>query len=199
MVCMLEFMKKSRKTVPEAAGVKPRRLTWKQEKFIDAYIENKGNGTQAYQTVYGPRDPEVAKSGAAEILAYPHVFAALEARRKEIQDAVGFNREKALRILVGMATATLDDFIPVMDAATKRSAYVGLRDKKYALESVKNHFNVDTRTETNELKIISNSERRAALNDLWDKLGLGQGASKGNWFDGLERLADVIREVKGSK
>lgn len=201
MVCMLEFMKKERKTVQEAAGAPHQelRLTWIQSRFIEAYISNGENITQAYLTASPGCTVNTADREGRRLLGNPRIKGAIDGERARLQKLLNFKREDALRILVGQVTARLSDFSEVFKDSGDKESYALLQEKEYALESVKQTYNTETNTETNELKIISNSERRAALNDLWDKLGLGQGASKGNWFDGLERLADVIREVKGSK
>lgn len=42
-------------------------------------------------------------------------------------------------------------------------------------------------------------QQREAAHDLWEKLGFDKAASKDNWFDGFERITELIREVKDSK
>jgi phage terminase small subunit len=39
----------------------------------------------------------------------------------------------------------------------------------------------------------------AATIELWDKLGLGEDARKGNWFDGFEHLAGLVRGTEKKK
>ncbi len=39
-------------------------------------------------------------------------------------------------------------------------------------------------------------QQREAINDVWEKLGLGEATRKGNWFDGLERLAELVRATE---
>jgi phage terminase small subunit len=61
-------------------------LTPKQQRFIDAYASNDGNGTQAYRTAgYTVGTDTVARVGATRLLALPHISAALARKHGNIQ------------------------------------------------------------------------------------------------------------------
>jgi len=51
-------------------------------------------------------------------------------------------------------------------------------------------------TEIASSKTSSDKNRIEAARELWDKLRLGEESRKGNWFDGLDRLAQLVRETK---
>jgi hypothetical protein len=195
-------MAKRRKPAQVAASAKPApvaasdsepvfRLTYRQERFIDAYIDNGGNATRAYMTA----NPGVLHSSAGELghrlLKNVEITAAIESRRTEIRESLAFNREKALRIYIGMVTATGADFARVLKDPENEDSYAGLGDKIHALEYAKASWK-----NGNEIKLVS---KKAALDEIWEKLGLGKDTGSGNWFDGLESLAELVRGAKEKK
>lgn len=187
-------MKKERKTVQVAAGEPPRKtlkLTWDQERFVDAYIKHNGVGLLAYQAIVPTMSKECAASMAYKWLSKVHILHAIEARREEIRQALSIKAEDVIQALSGMAEATLDDFTNVMRDPTNRKNYRGLRDKRKGLEFARQTTVYTEQGEkvTNEIKILSASERRAALNDLWEKLGLAKTAN-------LDSRQDVLAEVQ---
>jgi hypothetical protein len=155
-------------------------LGWREEIFVEEYIDNGGNGTRAYMKAYPKASYDTARDGAPKLLAKPCISSALDAHREEMRQLVAFDRTKALQILVGMATANASDFTGV--SVKKRASFKGLGAKKHALSISKG-----------ELTTISAGEKRAVIDDLWEKLGLGEAVGKANWFDGFERIAELVR------
>jgi hypothetical protein len=45
----------------------------------------------------------------------------------------------------------------------------------------------------------SHKQQREANNDLYERLNLGEGSGQGNWFDGFERIAELVRATKEGK
>lgn len=175
--------------VSAVAESKPRKLTWREERFIEKYIKL-GNGTQA--ALDAGYSAASARSIAAQNLTKRHIIEAVEVHREQMRRIAQFSREEAIAILVGMATARLSDFAPVLRNPEKRSNYVGLGVKEYALESAKKSFK-----NGNEIRIVSPSERRAAINDLLKMLGLDKSQDSGSWLDGLDEVFGAIGKIKG--
>ena len=63
-------------------------LTQKQMNFCKAYIENGGNGTEAYLTAYDSNSPRAAGVEAYRLLEQEHIQAYLQKLRKPIEKAV---------------------------------------------------------------------------------------------------------------
>lgn len=63
-------------------------LTQKQMNFCKAYIENGGNGTQAYLTAYDSNSPSAATIEACKLLGQSHIQEYLTKLRKPIEKAV---------------------------------------------------------------------------------------------------------------
>lgn len=59
-------------------GVVKPKLTVRQTKFVDEYIKNNGNGTQAYLKVYDTTNADTARAEAATTLAKPNVKEAVQ-------------------------------------------------------------------------------------------------------------------------
>lgn len=186
-------MAKRQGQVPaEASEKKDRALTWAEEQFVETYIDNGGNATRAYNAGWPRAGYETCRTEGCKTLAKPHIKAAIEDRREEIREATNFTREKALRILVAIATTTTDQVADAMKSPSNAKSYTGLKDKKFALSTQKTPDGWNASTP-------NASERRAALNDLWEKLGLGKAGSGDNWLDGIDGLLELARRVKGQK
>ena len=181
-------------TMSEAkAEPQEQELTWKEERFVEAYVET-GNGAGSVRAARYTTIGAAARNIACELLAKPHIRAAVEAKKQEYRDMLSFDRNKALRMLAGMAGASLDDFCQVFDDPADPENYCGLGYKRFAIESAKKttiRQEDGSEKETNEIRIISPGERRAAINDLWDKLGLDKGASERDRLTFLERFAEL--------
>lgn len=68
--------------------VKRKQMTIKQEKFVQEYIKNDGNGTQAALVAYDTTDPVTASAIARETLESPLVAQAVAISRAQFSDNV---------------------------------------------------------------------------------------------------------------
>lgn len=170
------------------AALQAGELDWYETRFVENYITNGGNATQAYIAAGFSR--KGANSNASRLLAQTRIQDAIKIDRERHQSLLNFKREDALKILIGIATASLDDFAAVSDDLTDRENYKSLGYKRFALQSAEN---------TKEGVRIKLHDKREALNDLWEKLGLGEGTGSGNWFDGFEQLAELVRGTAKKK
>jgi hypothetical protein len=66
---------------------KPKRLTQKQQKFVQAYV-NTGNATEAALQVYDVASRDVANAVGGENLAKPIIRGAIEACANTIRDSI---------------------------------------------------------------------------------------------------------------
>lgn len=176
-------MAKRKTEGPGASGeaVATSRLSWEQERFIEYYLENGGNATRAYMQAYNVSYTSALAAGP-RLLGNVRVAEALEAARAEDREAVKFDRQKALKILVGMAIATVDDFTEVLKNPESRESYIGLGQRRHALKSARSSFKTG-----NEIQLY---DKKAVVDDLWEKLGLGKEAG------GRDRLA-ALGELLG--
>jgi len=176
------------------------KFTWREERFIEAYVLNGGNASAAM------RETGASRSSAGELghrmLKDVEILQAIEQEKIDLRKRLHFSRDRALDILVGMATAGNDDFTEVLADPADKEKYAGLGPKRYAIESAKQtEFTTEdgsTRV-TNEVKIITPGERRNIINDLWDKLGLDKDASQSDRVSFLERFASIGSRLGRSK
>lgn len=166
----------------------PKKLTYTQERFIDAYIDNGGNATRAYLAARPGVTIRTAAVEGSKYLMNPEILAAIEEERARLKNIVNFSRERAIQILAAMALTTPDRVTTAMRTPYKKSAYAGLGDARYALHVQKTPEGYNASTP-------SHSERRAAINDLWEKLGLDKDASETDRVSFLERLAGLGQKL----
>lgn len=178
--------------VPDGeASSKSLKLTYKEERFVDAYIRNGGNATEAYYTANPgcAANPDSARVIACRWLTRVNESGALQRERDRITNVLKFTREDALRIYVAMATATLDDFAEVLKKPDTLESYNGLGDKRYALQSAKkSHKN------GNEVKLY---DRKAAVDALWERLGFGKETGGRDRLATLTDLLGLARSAGG--
>jgi hypothetical protein len=169
------------------------RLTFKQEKFVHEYVRNGGNGTLAAQAAHGPgTTPEVAASIAYENLRKPQIVAYIDRWREEARAAARFTRDDAIAILVGMATATQADFTEVLRRPADEDSYAGLGYKVHAIKSASESFK-----NGNSITLV---DKKAVVDDLWEKLGLDKDTSADDRVSFLERFAQLGAKLgRGSK
>lgn len=71
----------------------------RQREFIDEYIRNGFNGTQAYLHAYKNSTYENARVSSSETLAKPYIQAALEERKRELGKLSGVGIDKRIKWL----------------------------------------------------------------------------------------------------
>lgn len=158
-------------------------LSYKEERFVEFYLQNGHNATraylEAYRTGYGTANVE-----GPRLLVRPRIAAAIEAERERLRNIGKFSREQAIQILLAIATTTPDRVTSALRAPSQENSYVGLGDARYAIH-------VQKTPEGYVASTPSLGERRAAINDLWEKLGLDKNASESDRVSFLERLASM--------
>jgi len=124
---------------------KPKRLSLKQQKFIDAYIENGGNASQAALVAYDCANKVDAGNIGRQNLDKHYIKEAIDSKVKALKDST-LDRVKE-HDLMGLALDTahsdlMDDNPKVREAARK---YI-LEVAKYLSETEKKTYN-DNRTQ----------------------------------------------------
>lgn len=174
-----------RKTDQASADVDEQRpLTYREERFIDYYLKNGGNASAAYREANPGVTVLTSHTEGSKLLRKPCIQVALEAERERLRSFARVTREDVIRMLVTIATTTPDEVARALRSPSQQDSYVGLGDKRYALTVQKTPDGYFASTPTV-------SERRAALNDLWEKLGLGKDAGEGDRQSFLERFAQL--------
>lgn len=147
----------------QARALREKKLTqYKHERFVDEYIDNNGNATQAYMKVY-KCEYETANTNGPRLLVHAGIQALIDQTRAEQKLALGMSREKLLRIQVAMAVTTIDEVVEVGRNHLDEASYAGLGDKRYAIKSAE-PGQFGTKLHLND--------RQAAVNELWAKLGI---------------------------
>lgn len=187
-------MRKVQKPAQVAAKSEEHDLTYKEARFVEEYVSH-GNGALAARNAgYSVLS---CKEIACENLTKVHIKAAVERERESQRKLLDFKKEDALKILAGMAGASLDDFTELFNDPANKENYSKLGYKRFAVASAKKRITLGEDGEpaiTNEVNIISPGERRAALNDLWDRLGLGA-SDPGNRGDAERTILQKLRAV----
>ena len=172
-----------------AVKKKPRTiLTWREERFVRAYCQNKGNQSNA--AIAAGYSLTSAGVTGCKLIKKAHVQVAIQIERARVQGDCGFDLLLAVRILYAQATTGLADFVQVRANPMKVESYKNLGDKEFALESVKESWTEHGRT--TEIKTVSAADRRAAINDLIQLLGLNKGSGED---DRGSRVAELLESV----
>lgn len=182
-------MAKAPKTTQVVAQESAKPLTWREQRFVEQYIRNKGNASLAAREA--GYSHHTCRQIGSETLAKPYIQAAIALEQEKDRQMLKFGKEDALKILLGMVLAQPSDFDNVLKDPQNKENYADLGYKEYAIQSIKKSLK-----NGNEVKFV---DRLAALDDLWDKLGLDKDTSGGNFFDELGRIIDVVRKTKEPK
>jgi hypothetical protein len=164
-------------------------LTWKQEKFVAAYIDCDGNATEAYFRVYGGLRKSAGELGN-RMMKRQEVIDAIEAIREDFRRMAKITREKMLITQIAMYEATLDDFTDVLNRPGNKDSYRGLGRKKKAIKCVsQGEFG-------NSITLI---DPQVALDALWKKLGYEKGSDPTGERDVTGSVHERVLEVLGRK
>lgn len=95
------------------------RLTEKQERFCNYYLDCDGNASEAYRMAYdaSKMQPETIWSNASRMLASNKVAARIDELRSERAEASKVNREKVEKILMDIVTMDPNDLY-IVDPVT---------------------------------------------------------------------------------
>lgn len=95
------------------------RLTEKQERFCNYYLDCDGNASEAYRMAYdaSKMQPETIWSNASRMLASNKVVARIDELRSERAEASKVNREKVEKILMDIVTMDPNDLY-IVDPVT---------------------------------------------------------------------------------
>lgn len=164
-------------------------LTHTQALFVDAYVDNGGNATDAYQFAC----PHVTRASAAVLgclaLNKEHVVDAIDKKHVDIRRRLNLPREKLLRIQAAMATAKLSEFAEVLRDPRDKESYRNLGDSEWALQGADHSYE-----NGNKIKLC---DRQAALDELWKKLGYEKTDDSGRERDVTGSVHARIRELNG--
>jgi phage terminase small subunit len=182
---------KSAEGIEAETIVEEPKLTLKQERFCQAYIENGGNATDAYRTVYDASDmkSESINVAACELTKHPKISVRLDQLRADALRRHQITMDRILAEYSKLAFANMRDYTRITD---DRLATVDLSriddDQAAAIQEVK----VDrVRTIGNE-----DSEEKAYVERITFKL-----ADKRSALDSLSKCLGLFvekRELTGA-
>lgn len=98
-----------------------RRLTEKQERFCQFYLDTDGNASEAYRMAYDTSNmqPKTIWSNASRLLASSKVATRISELRAERAATSRVEREKVEQVLIDIVTADLNDLY-IVDSKTGR-------------------------------------------------------------------------------
>lgn len=158
---------------------------YKHERFVDEYLENGNNATQAYKTVY-KCDYDSAHASGSRLLAKVSIQRMIVETRTRWKEAINIDREKLLRVQAAMALASFDDFVEVLANPKDEASYEGLGDKRHAIEGA------EEGQHGNKLRLVN---KQTALNELWTKLGIKIGTDTGTSDSTARDLLQRVRKT----
>lgn len=118
-------------TIETVGTQKPKkhiRLSYKRKKFIQEYVKNGGNATQAVLNSYKTMSPVVAKSMGSEILANPYVKKSID----EYLEEAGYNPLSSIGVLAEIQHQGKDKKLSASDSI--RAAELLLKLSGYVVE-----------------------------------------------------------------
>lgn len=128
---------------------KPKRLSLKQEKFVDAYVENGGNATQAALVAYNTTSRQDAAVIGRENLDRDYVKNVIDAKVKALKDST-LDQMRG-KDLIGLALDSAHSDVQDPDPKVRDLA------RKYILEMAKYLSGNETG------KVVNNDNRQVVL------------------------------------
>lgn len=164
-------------------------LTYRQERFIENYLDCDGNATEAYVRAFGG-GRVVAATMACRLMKIDHIVEEIARQRELLAKKLGVTREKLLRVQAAIAFTTMDDLTDVMWSPRREDSYRGLGDKRHAIKSIK------IGEHGNELTM---ADKQVAINELWKKLGFKEGIDPGDSEADSGGILDTVRTILGGR
>lgn len=82
------------------------KLSYKEEGFCREYISNRGNGRQAYMTMYSPKNLNVAGVEACKLLKKPHIQRRIKELTESKEKQRVYDREENIMFLLSVRDNT---------------------------------------------------------------------------------------------
>lgn len=182
--------KKSKGQVPKVAkplqAEKP--LTYKQQRFAEEYVRLNGHGTAA--AIAAGCTSTSARERASRWLKKINIRRAIDAEREAMKARAGISRNQVIDELVLRAFGDARELFEVRgdEIVLKPKRKMGRNFKLVSGVTISKSSGDQGSSNSVSLKFI---DQRAALNDLWEKLGLDKEASTKDRVSFLERLAGL--------
>ena len=152
--------------VVSKGGPDNRPMSYREKRFVESYLRH-GNGTRAVKEAgYSSNDPSAY---ACQLMAKRKIKKYIEEEKKIWAENCKIERNRLIEILIGMATARPADFAEVLKNPSDVESYANLGLTESGISSIKVSEKYGT-----EIKFI---DRRAVINDIWDKLGFDKESS----------------------
>lgn len=88
---------------------KEKNLSDRHKRFVDEYLINGFNGTQAYISVYGEMDRENAGVSSSRLLNNVNIIEYLESEKKRLNSVINRTKEDNIRDLIDILNTYKDD------------------------------------------------------------------------------------------
>lgn len=143
-------------------------LTDKQKRFADEYLIDM-NATAAYLRAGYRCTEAAARSSACDLLTNPNISAYIESKQKLLEDKVGMTQEWVLL----QYKTIIEDNIRVDPAVAKSALDSVAKHKGMFTDKVKMDVNGSMNNTTQDLSGLSPEERRARIDELNRRRGIG--------------------------
>lgn len=103
---------------------KQEKLTERQKMFVDEFLVNGFNGRQAYNSIYGKKENEVADACASRLLSKAKVKKYFNQKRKKLRKKIELQKEDNLLVLQGIiVSGTVGQKLSAVEMVNKMLGY----------------------------------------------------------------------------
>lgn len=173
--------------------MKKRRLTPKQQKFADYYIET-GNATEA--AIKAGYSKKTAKQIGQENLTKPYLKEYIDERMKELADKRIMGMQEALELLTSIARGEMTEEVIVtfMDGYEKVEKTPDIKERLKAIEQILKRFVINENDELRNKLLEAQIEKTKAETEKYKRESESIASTEDKLKEYFEALGDAFRE-----
>jgi len=173
--------------------MKKRRLTPKQQKFADYYIET-GNATEA--AIKAGYSKKTAKQIGQENLTKPYLKEYIDKRMKELADKRIMGMQEALELLTSIARGEMTEEVIVtfMDGYEKVEKTPDIKERLKAIEAILKRFVISENEGLRNKLLEAQIEKTKAETEKYKRESESIASTEDKLKEYFEALGDAFRE-----
>lgn len=173
--------------------MKNRKLTPKQQKFADYYIET-GNATEA--AIKAGYSKKTAKQIGQENLTKPYLKEYIDERMKELADKRIMGMQEALELLTSIARGEMTEEVIVtfMDGYEKVEKTPDIKERLKAIEQILKRFVINENDELRNKLLEAQIEKTKAETEKYKRESESIASTEDKLKEYFEALGDAFRE-----
>lgn len=173
--------------------MKKRRLTPKQQKFADYYIET-GNATEA--AIKAGYSKKTARVIGQENLQKPAIKSYIDKRMKELADKRIMGMQEALELLTSIARGEMTEEVIVtfMDGYEKVKKTPDIKERLKALEQILKRFVISENDELRNRLLEAQIDKTKAETEKYKRESESIASTEDKLKEYFEALGDAFRE-----